>query len=265
MSRVVYDMMQRRVEIPERICRIVSVVPSQTELLYELGLDEEVVAITKFCIHPKQWFDHKLRIGGTKKLHVERILTLQPDLIIANKEENTQSEMEWLAERVPVWISDIQTLEDAYTMIQAVGDLCDRSAAAAHMIGGIRQAFASLHSYTGTSSVAYFIWRDPWMCAASGTFIDEMLRVAGWTNAFASLQRYPEISEEQIRESKPDWIFLSSEPYPFKEKHIAELQALVPDSRIILVDGELFSWYGSRLLHSAAYFSQLQTAMKQAL
>lgn len=265
MGKMVYDMMQRTVKVPEYPRRIVSLVPSQTELLYDLGLDQEVIAITKFCIHPDEWFRTKTRIGGTKKLHLERILALEPDLVIANKEENTQSEIEWLAERVPVWISDIQNLSDAYTMIRKIASLCGKETEGKKLIRDIQQRFSQLHNPASTpDTVAYFIWREPWMCAASGTFIDDMLRAGGWQNAFAELQRYPEISETQIRELQPDWIFLSSEPYPFKEKHIAELQAIAPHARILLVDGELFSWYGSRLLHSAAYFSQLQSAMKQA-
>lgn len=259
MGRIVYDMMQRTVKVPEYPRRIVSLVPSQTELLYDLGLDPEVIAITKFCIHPDQWFRTKTRIGGTKKLHLERILSLEPDLIIANKEENTQSEIEWLAERVPVWISDIQSLEDAYVMIRELGKLCGKSERALALNEAIRERFQSLHSLRPAAGrVAYFIWRQPWMCAGGDTFIHELLRAGGWTNAFASLRRYPEISAAQLREAAPEQIFLSSEPYPFKEQHIAELQALLPAAKIQLVDGELFSWYGSRLLESAAYFRKLR-------
>lgn len=260
MGRLLYDMMQRPVEVPQDIRRIVSLVPSQTELLYDLGLDEEVVGITKFCIHPSQWFQSKTRVGGTKKLHLEKIVALQPDVVIANKEENTQAEIEWLAERIPVWISDIQTLPDAFTMISEVGSLCGRTETAASLIQAIKMAFLPLQSASPVlgKRVAYFIWRKPWMCAAPGTFIDEMLKAGGWENAFAHLQRYPEIDIEQLQSVAPELIFLSSEPYPFREKHIAELQELLPDAHISLVDGELFSWYGSRLLGTASYLKELR-------
>lgn len=259
MIRTVSDMMQRSVVIPEQVKRIISLVPSQTELLYTLGLDEEVIAITKFCIHPEHWFRDKARIGGTKKLHLERIVALEPDLVIANKEENTREEIEWLAERVPVWISDIQTLEDAYYMIRELGVLLGKAEQAGALVQSIRNSFQVLnHLSPAPGRLAYFIWRAPWMCAGGNTFINELLQAGGWTNAFASLQRYPEISEAQLKETAPEEIFLSSEPYPFKEQHIAELQALLPSARIRLVDGELFSWYGSRLLQSAVYFRKLR-------
>lgn len=262
MGMLVTDMMHRRLTVPECPGRIVSVVPSQTELLYSLGLDEEVIAITKFCIHPDQWFRSKQRIGGTKKLHLQQILDLNPDLILANKEENTQAEIEWLAERVPVWISDIRTLPDALEMIRSVGALVCRAEQANALAARIAASFANIpvsNEQDKRERVAYFIWRDPWMAAGNDTFIDEMLRAGGWENAFASLSRYPELCAADIRNAQPDRVFLSSEPYPFKEKHIAELQEIVPEARITLVDGELFSWYGSRLLQSAAYFHSLRS------
>ncbi|MES2627562.1 MAG: helical backbone metal receptor [Bacteroidota bacterium] len=245
-------------DAPKR--RIVSVVPSQTELLYDLGLDEEVVGITKFCIHPKHWFNTKTRIGGTKKLNMERIHALQPDLIIANKEENTQAEIEELARHFPVYMSDIFTLDDAFAMMETIGKLTGKSNEAAALIETTRTRFAELVPDTIPRRVLYLIWRGPYMAAGTNTFINSMLQQCGWINVLDTkilgkdLSRYPELSTDELSVLEPEVILLSSEPYPFKQQHIEELQALHPKAQILLVDGELFSWYGSRLTFSVHHF-----------
>lgn len=261
------DQLQREVKIAFPPQRIISLVPSQTELLYDLGLSTEVVGITKFCVHPDDWFRNKTRIGGTKDIHIDKIRQLAPDLIIANKEENLQDQIEALAATFPVWVSNIQSLEDALAMIQGIGEITDRAAQAAALNQQIRENFSNLQQSIITSpeeavpTVAYFMWRDPWMVAGGDTFIHEMLGACGFRNAFAHIHRYPEITLEQLPAHFPPptipLIFLSSEPYPFKEKHIAEIQAVLPHAQIMLVDGEMFSWYGSRLLHAPAYFKSL--------
>ena len=259
MSRTVTDQMGRQVAVPNSPSWILSVVPSQTELLFDLGLDEEVAGITKFCIHPEEKFRVKPRFGGTKKLHLDRIEALQPDLIIGNKEENSQSDIEWLMERFPVWMSDIHSLEDAYAMIESVGQLVDRSSQAEAITGKVRQGFAELTQESGSGlKVAYLIWQNPWMVAGQDTFIQHLIERCGWQNVFTSNQgRYPEVSAEQLRQADPQVILLSSEPFPFKEKHIVPLQKICPEAVIKTVDGELFSWYGSRLLHTPAYLKKL--------
>ncbi len=238
--------------------RIVSLVPSQTELLFDLGLDDEVVGITKFCVHPKDKVRNKTKVGGTKNFHFDIIDELRPDLILGNKEENYQEGIEQLRAKYPVWVSDIETLEDALEMILRVGEVVGKTLAANRLATEIRVAFQELVVEVAqlkySPSVAYFIWRKPWMVAGSGTFIDTMLAYCGLENAFGTLSRYPEISPEQLREVAPNLILLSSEPYPFKEKHLAELQEICPSAKGILVDGEMFSWYGSRLKLSAKYF-----------
>lgn len=266
-SRYYKDQLHREVEIPFPPQRIISLVPSQTELLYDLGLSAEVVGITKFCVHPDSWFRSKTRIGGTKDVHFDRIRALAPDLIIANKEENRQDQIETLAQEFPIWISNIQSLEDALEMINGIGEITGRIASAVPLVQQIRENFASLHNMIPPSpekavpTVAYFIWRDPWMVAGGDTFIHEMLQTCGFKNAFAHIHRYPETNLQQLPAYFPanttPLVFLSSEPYPFKEKHIAEIQAVIPHAHIRLVDGEMFSWYGSRLLHAPAYFKSL--------
>jgi ABC-type Fe3+-hydroxamate transport system substrate-binding protein len=252
------DQLGYEVYLPQTPRRIVSLVPSQTELLFDLGLDAEIVGITKFCIYPAEKTKHKTKIGGTKNFNVEAIAALKPDLIIGNKEENYQTGIEQLREICPIWLSDIVTFDDALAMIQQVGTLVGKPEAAESLVQAIKASFQKLPPVANPApSVAYFIWRKPYMVAASGTFIHEILQIAGFRNVFGDLNRYPEVSAAQLQTANPDCIFLSSEPYPFKEKHLAELRTFCPNSRIQLVDGEIFSWYGSRLRHSAAYFESL--------
>lgn len=257
------DQLGRKIELPSSPKRIISLVPSQTELLYDLGLRDEVIGITKFCIHPSEWFKTKTRIGGTKKFNFEVIKRLQPDLLIGNKEENEKVQIEQLMREYPVWMSDIYTLKDALDMITRIGALVNRQQKSQILKLRIEAEFNNLTLLQTTNShlrtAAYFIWRDPWMVAGSNTFINDMLIRCGLQNVFADANgRYPEITSAQIKEANPKVILLSSEPYPFKEKHIQELQALCPDAKIMLADGELFSWYGSRLLHAPDYFRKLK-------
>ena len=254
----VTDQMGRRVVVPFPPERIVSLVPSQTELLFDLGLRENVVGVTKFCIYPAEARTKATVIGGTKNFNFEKIAALKPDLIIGNKEENYQAGIEQLAADYPVWLSDISNLPEALDMIRRVGLIAGAREKAAIMAAEIVAAFEALTINTTLVSAAYFIWRKPFMAAATGTFIDNMLHRAGFVNAFADYSRYPEVSAEQLAAANPARILLSSEPYPFGNKHIAEFREICPDAKVEIVDGELFSWYGSRLLKSAAYFSRLR-------
>ncbi len=241
--------------------KIISLVPSQTQLLADLGLEEQVVGLTRFCVHPKSWHDSKLRVGGTKDVRIDRIRALGPDLIIGNKEENVREQIEALEQEYPVWMSDIRTLDDALEMIRAIGNMTDRTEMANALSSSILKRFGRLEDEVrqrAAFSTLYLIWKKPWMAAGSSTFIDRMLELAGLPNVVKS-QRYPELSPEEIQSLNPEVVLLSSEPYPFKTSHIEELQALLPRARKILcVDGEPFSWYGSRLADSPAYFSDLR-------
>lgn len=235
--------------------RIVSLVPSQTEFLAYLGLEQEVVGITKFCVHPSSWFRHKQRVGGTKKLHLDTIRNLNPDLIIANKEENTKDEIELLQKEFTVYVSDIQTIDDAFQMMLEIGKLTQTYARAEQCVREI-QAKRLLRKNEIAKKAIYLIWKEPYMAAGSDTFISEMMTEAGFENCILEA-RYPMISLEQLQEFDVPYILLSSEPYPFKEVDQYALQALIPHSRIILVDGEYFSWYGSRMLDAFDYFRTL--------
>lgn len=260
MERILTDQMNRQVKITFPPQRIVSLVPSQTELLYDLGLTDEVVGQTLFCVHPEEMHTIKPRVGGTKQYRYDQIAALRPDLIIGNKEENEQQGIEYLSKLYPVWMSDIKTLDDALDMIRRVGELVDRKQNGFELAAQIKERFDNFSSPLTNHKrrTAYFIWRGPWMTAGHNTFINEMLTRCGLENVFADeASRYPEITNDKLQTADPELILLSSEPYPFKEKHINELKAICPGARIMLVDGELFSWYGSRLLHSADYFQML--------
>ena len=251
------DQMGRQVQLPYPPLRIVSLVPSQTELLFNLGLGEQVVGVTKFCVHPIEARQQKTVIGGTKQFDFEKIAALQPDLIIGNKEENYLQGIEQLAADFPVWMSDISSLPEALGMVRDIGQLTGTAERAEQLVQDIASSFGALPGAVETERVAYFIWRKPYMVAANGTFINDMLTRAGFTNVLAHLERYPEITAEQLAAASPQRILLSSEPHPFGEKHRAEFQQICPAAKVEIVDGELFSWYGSRLLKSAAYFRQL--------
>lgn len=256
---IVTDQMGRQVELNPLPKRIISIVPSQTELLYDLGLEKEVVGITKFCIHPEAWFQGKTRVGGTKQLNLLKIAGLQPDLIIANKEENVQSQVEELALRFPVWVSDVNTLAEALAMIKQVGKLVGREERAIELATLIQEQFDHLSVHQSPAPKAcYLIWKDPYMTVGGDTFIHDMLEHAGFSNLFAAASRYPEVTIDTLKERAPDVLLLSSEPYPFRQKHLEELAGQLPGTKIVLVDGEAFSWYGSRLLHSPSYFEQLR-------
>lgn len=249
------DQLQRVVYIPERPKRIISLVPSQTELLVDMGLEENLVGVTKFCVHPAHLRKSKTVVGGTKKYRFDVIDSLKPDLIIGNKEENDRREIEKLAEKYPVWMSDILSLEDNYSMIDQLGILTGKEWAAKKLIEEIKSSFVAEISRKGTC--VYLIWNEPMMCAGGKTFIHSMLEIAGFENLVKS-DRYPVLNLEELENLAPDYLLLSSEPFPFRKKHIEFFKSNLPNTRVRLVDGELFSWYGSRLRFSKSYFQNLQ-------
>jgi ABC-type Fe3+-hydroxamate transport system substrate-binding protein len=250
------DQCGNTIELPRTPQHIVSLVPSQTELLSDLGLDDEVVGITRYCVHPTHWLASKAVIGGTKNFDLEKIAAISPDLIIGNKEENYREGIEQLQTKFPVWMSDIVTVNDAFEMIHAIGELTNRSYKSVQITQSIKRSFENIQKRKA-ASVLYLIWRKPWMAAAPGTFIHEMIDSIGLQNCLTQYSRYPELREDDIRTLQPDLILLSSEPFPFSEKHVEEISRISPSSKILLVDGEMFSWYGSRLLKAAEYFNNL--------
>lgn len=239
--------------------KIISLVPSITELLFSLSLDEEVVGITKFCVHPSGWQKTKIIIGGTKNINIEKIKSLNPDLIIANKEENVKEQIEALKD-YHVVVTDVNSFDDALMMIQLIGKMVKKEAKANEIADIINQSFLEL-KFERHYTAVYLIWKSPYMTVGRDTYIHSMMQKAGFKNVFADMTRYPIVTDEAMREKNPDFVLLSSEPYPFKEKHIEALQAVLPKAKILLVDGEMFSWYGSRMLAAANYLKKLKHIM----
>jgi ABC-type Fe3+-hydroxamate transport system substrate-binding protein len=258
-ARFFTDQMGRAVEIRQPVRRIVSLVPSQTELLADLGLTDLLVGVTKFCVHPKGLKEQVGQIGGTKAVKIDKVIALQPDLVIGNKEENFQSDIEALEQQVPVWMSDITDLASALEMIRMIGELTGTTVQTNEITATIRQRFNELEAAKSDIPIRtlYLIWRKPYMAAGKGTFIDDCLSRCGLENCLDET-RYPEIDVNTIN---PELILLSSEPYPFKEQHIEELQNHFPKAKILLADGEYFSWYGTRMLGAPGYFKELLSSL----
>lgn len=251
------DQMNRTIRLAQTPKRIVSLVPSQTELLFDLDCDDTIVGITKFCVHPNEWFRSKTRVGGTKKVNFQKIEALNPDLIIANKEENSQQDIERLAEKYPVYISDIFNPEDAILMMHDLGLMLNKREQVVRLVSQLKEDLKSIPQITG--SVLYFIWKNPYMVAGKNTYINSILELIGLQNAIEDeVSRYPVVSIDEIVKINPTHIFLSSEPYPFQEEDITFLKERT-GAKVQIVDGEIFSWYGSRMLAMKAYFQKLVT------
>ncbi len=253
------DQLNREIVIENIPQRIICLVPSHTELLFDLGLEDRIVGITKFCVHPKHFISEKTIVGGTKKVNYKKIKDLLPDLIIANKEENTEYMVSELEDIAPTYVSNINSIENSSEFILDIGKLCDISKKATLLVGDIDTALKNFRKNiedSPTIKVVYFIWTKPWMVVGGNNYINEILKLNKFENIFDSADRYPEIYVEYLSDLNPELILLPSEPFPFKKVHIKELKAHI-DTKFLLVDGEMFSWYGSRLLKALPYFETL--------
>lgn len=235
--------------------RIVSLVPSLTEYLYALGLRNEVVGVTKFCVHPNEAKEQATIIGGTKNIKIEEIKLLQADIVIASKEENVKEQVEALEEFTEVFLTDIQNLHDAFMVMSSLAERLQTVHLAKPMLEEIYK-MSQVPLIPINKRVLYLIWKNPYMTVGLDTFIHEMLEYAGFENCIERM-RYPQLNKEDIQHINPDIIMLSSEPFPFKEEHLQELQEICPSAEIRLVDGEMFSWYGSRILSAKQYLTDL--------
>ncbi len=263
------DQLNREIMLEVLPSRIISLVPSQTELLCDLNLEDCLVGITKFCVHPTHVFRSKTRVGGTKQFDFEAIAALRPDLIVANKEENPKVAIEKLAESYPVWISDVDGIDSAIRMVSALGKINGQSTLAEALAEKTSTAFSKLKSQFSKNAklrCLYLIWKNPYMAAGSDTFISDVMRHIGLENVLTERgvagMRYPKLSEADISELKPDIILLSSEPYPFKETDVGELRNLIV-MKSIVADGEAFSWDGSRMIKSVGYLSGLSAKIHE--
>lgn len=256
------DQIGNVLELKKTPLRIVSLVPSQTELLVDLGLETSIVGITKFCIHPSSLRKEKTIVGGTKNINIEKIKALQPDIILCNKEENTKEIVEACLKIAPTHVSDIFTIDDVIELINQYGEIFDCVSKSSELLSDLTNKLTDFQQFikgTKTIKVAYFIWKNPWMVAGNTTFINHILELNNFENVFGDKERYPEVDITKL--SSIDTILLSSEPYPFQEKHILELQNSLAKTKIVLVDGEMFSWYGSRLLKAFEYFKTLRNSI----
>ncbi|TYC17158.1 ABC transporter substrate-binding protein [Bizionia gelidisalsuginis] len=245
--------------------RIVSLVPSQTELLYDLGLEDNIVGITKFCVHPIHFKNTKKSVGGTKQIKIEKIKALKPDIILCNKEENTKEIVEACSEICKVHVSELYTLEDTIALVKEYGVLFNKRTEALKISVKIEYNLNEFKEFIKDKpvlKVAYFIWREPWMVAANNTFINHLLELNNFKNIYANLERYPEVEINKLQQQgDPDLVLLSSEPYPFKDEHAFELGRFSHHSKTVFVDGEYFSWYGSRLIGAFDYFRTLRNRL----
>lgn len=255
------DQINRTVTLNTPPKRIISLVPSQTELLVDLGLEDFIVGITKFCIHPKHLKKSKTIIGGTKNIKIDIIKELKPDIILCNKEENTKEIVQECEKIAPTHVSDIFSLEDSKELIKQYGTIFNKKNEALSLLDKLNfeiWSFSNFIKDKDYKKVAYFIWRKPWMVSGNNNFINHLLTLNKFSNIYVNKDRYPEVDITKIQEEgNPDLILLSSEPYPFKEQHAFEIQEHIQHAKILFVDGEMFSWYGSRLLKAFDYFKQL--------
>ncbi|MDR6526189.1 ABC-type Fe3+-hydroxamate transport system substrate-binding protein [Chryseobacterium rhizosphaerae] len=232
--------------------KIVSLVPSITEALFDLGLTEkEIIGRTKFCIHPQDKVKNVTIIGGTKNINIDKIKALQPDLILANKEENIKEQVEALMAEFKVIVTNVETIEDNYYLLKNLGKILNKEERA-QLFNLKIYDILNQSKLENKVKAAYLIWKNPYMTVGSDTFIHKILSEIGFENIFKDKTRYPEITPEDLAEA--DVIMLSSEPFPFKEKHIEELKTVYPDKKIMIVDGEAFSWYGTHIAKCEHYF-----------
>ena len=260
------DQLDRELHIDQTPVRIISLVPSQTELLVDLGLEDQIVGVTKFCVHPQHLRKNKTIVGGTKDVDYEKIRKLNPDFILCNKEENTPEIVEELEKISRVYVSDVISINDAIEVIRHFGIIFNTRDISASLIQSFLTQLSEFQNlYKEPRRVLYFIWRKPWMVTGKDTFINNLLELNNWENcAIDPNSRYPEIEIEDLTGLKPDLVLLSSEPFPFKEKHITEVREHYKGP-IELVDGEYFSWYGSRLIPALEYFRRLQMKLSNSL
>lgn len=254
--KTVTDHLGRNVNFHYPPKRIVSFAPAITDTLYSLGLDTKIVGRTRFCVHPKGKVEKAINVGGTKDMKIERVQALTPDIVITEKEENTKEMVEELEKFVPVYVFEIQTVEDALKMIVDLERLTDRSEEAIELKQKIIAAFNKIPALEVKKRIAYVIWKNPYMVVGKNTYIQSLLQRLGFENPFVEFEgRYPTVTEEDLRAANLDYLLLATEPYPFREKHKQEFRDIAPGANLKIVDGEMF-WYGVKMLDAAKYFKE---------
>lgn len=227
--------------------RIVSLVPSLTELLIHLGLGKQIVGRTRFCIFPEDQVGDIPIIGGTKNPNLDKIRAQKPDIIVANYEENRKEDITQLQSEFRVFLTDIRSISDAFVSIRDIGNLFGVSGQTQALIRQIEQEFNKRPDMPPIPTL-YLIWRDPWMGVSRDTYINDVMQHWNLSNVLLSDNRYPVINPDTTTFDRPELILLSSEPFPFKTKHSEEIRSVFTGARVEFVDGKWFSWYGSRML-----------------
>ncbi|MDV7185984.1 helical backbone metal receptor [Lutibacter sp. TH_r2] len=264
--KTIKDQIGREILLKSTPKKIVSLVPSQTELLYDLALENEIIGITNFCVHPFNLKSTKVIVGGTKKVDYEKIKELKPDFILCNKEENSYEMLPELEKIAPTYFSDVNTIQDSIDLILHLGSILNRRTESDNMAHKIEYKLADFKEYMKNKpirKVAYFIWANPWMVAGNDTYINEILKLNKFDNIYGHMSRYPKINIEKIRwEGDPDVLIFSSEPYKFEDKHAMEIGSFTNRSITVFGDGEMFSWFGSRMLLAFDYFKELHKKLE---
>jgi len=245
--RTLVDGVGRAVTLDADPARLVSLVPSTTETLAALGLRERVVGRTRYCVRPRPWVDGVARVGGTKNPDLARVAALRPDLVVGNREENREEDLEALETLAPLWVAFPRDVDGALADLRAMARLVGAGEAGEALAARVEETRARARAAAGGGfRYAYLIWRRPYMTVNADTFVDAMLGEVGGTNAFGSrAERYPEVTRDELVEADPDVVLLSSEPFPFEARHAGELGPLAPRAR--LVDGQACSWHGARM------------------
>ena len=240
--------------------RIVCLVPSITELLCDLGLGDQLVGRTGFCIHPWETVRTIPKVGGTKDVKLERVRELAPTHVVVNVDENRREDAEALAEFVPeVLVTHPQEPRDNLALYRRLGAAFGREAEAEALCDEFERAFASATAGERPArDVLYLIWRQPWMTVAPQTYIAQTLAIFNWhtlPRQASGTERYPQVELGEFA-GKVERVLLSSEPFHFKERHLAEVAAAVPGAEVSLIDGEMTSWYGSRAISGLEYLAE---------
>ncbi len=246
--------------------RIVSLVPSITELLFSLGLGAQVVGRTGFCIHPRDAVRAVPKVGGTKDVKIEALCALNPTHVIVNVDENDLSTFQKIQEFAPhVIVTHPNAPEDNVTLYQLLGEIFDVQARVEQLVEELQHELSACRATAWPSErVLYLIWKDPWMAVASDTYIARTLACVGWRvtippGGWSGAARYPVVPDVTTAAQTVDRVLLSSEPFMFRQSHVAELQSQL-GVQTDLIDGEMTSWYGSRAIPGLAYLRNFRAA-----
>jgi ABC-type Fe3+-hydroxamate transport system substrate-binding protein len=244
--------------------RIVSLVPSLTEALFAFGVGEKVVGRTRYCLWPPRAVGKIPTVGGTKKIDVRRVLELEPDLVVAIKEENSRENVEKLEESgVPVFVGAPENVEGAIELLRELAERVEAPRAAA-VLDSIERVYGRLRNSAGRTKarrVFVPIWKNPYMSVGSDTYVHDVLKTCGGENICGDVTRYPVVTLEEIEAAQPEVVLLPDEPYPFSAEDLPEFYSLdipaVREDRIQLVDGKLLTWYGPRMASSLVQLAAL--------